>query len=65
MGLPFGNMAEGLGVFGVDSVLYPSVSITTYLGTLAMLLLTSVLAALYPARQILKKRLSEALAEKH
>jgi len=57
--------AEGLGAFGVDAVLYPEVTMTTYLGTLAMLLMTSVLAALYPARQILKKRLSEALAEKH
>jgi len=65
VGLPFGNMAEGLGVIGVDAVLYPAVSFSTYLGTLAMLLLTSFLAALYPGRQILKKRLSEALAEKH
>ena len=65
VGLPFGRMAEGLGAFGVDTVLYPEVTMATYLGTLAMLLLTSVLAALYPARQILKKRLSEALAEKH
>lgn len=65
IGLPFGAMAEGLGVFGVDTVLYPEVSLETYLATLAMLLFTSVLAALYPARQILKKRLSEALAEKH
>ncbi len=65
IGLPFGRMAEGLGAFGVDAVLYPVVSLSTYLGTLAMLLVTSVLAALYPARQILKKRLSEALAEKH
>jgi len=64
-GLPFGRMAEGLGAFGVDAVLYPEVSLATYLGTLAVLLVTSVLAALYPARQILKKRLSEALAEKH
>jgi ABC-type lipoprotein release transport system permease subunit len=30
-----------------------------------MLVLTSLLAALYPARQILKKNLSEALSEKH
>ncbi len=65
IGLPFGRMAEGLGAFGVDTVLYPEVSMATYLGTLAMLLVTSVLAALYPARQILKKKLSEALAEKH
>jgi ABC-type lipoprotein release transport system permease subunit len=65
IGLPFGNMAEGLGVMGVDTVLYPAVSFSTYLGTLAMLLVTCILAALYPARQILKKRLSEILAEKH
>jgi putative ABC transport system permease protein len=65
IGLPFGRMAEGLGAFGVDAVLYPEVSLSTYLGTLAMLLVTSVLAALYPARQILKKRLSDALTEKH
>jgi putative ABC transport system permease protein len=65
IGLPFGRMAEGLGAFGVDAVLYPVVSQSTNLGTLAMLLVTSVLAGLYPARQILKKRLSEALAEKH
>ena len=65
VGLPFGRMAEGLGAFGLDAVLYPEVAATTYLGTLAVLLVTSVLAALYPARQILKKRLSEALAEKH
>jgi len=65
IGLPFGAMAEGLGVFGVDTVLYPEVPLTTYGMTLAMLLFASVLAALYPARQILKKRLSEALAEKH
>jgi ABC-type lipoprotein release transport system permease subunit len=65
IGLPFGTMAEGLGVFGVDTVLYPEVPLSNYLGTLGMVLLTSLLAALYPARQILKKRLSEALAEKH
>ncbi len=65
IGLPFGGMAEGLGVFGVDTVLYPEVSFPTYLGTLALLLFTSFLAAIYPARLILKKRLTEALAEKH
>jgi putative ABC transport system permease protein len=65
VGLPFGRMAEGMGAFGLDAVLYPEVTAATYLGTFAVLLVTSVLAALYPARQILKKRLSEALAEKH
>ncbi len=65
VGLPFGSMAEGFGVFGVDTVLYPEVSFTIYLGTLMLLLFTSVLAALYPVRQVLKKRISEALSEKH
>ena len=65
IGLPFGVMAEGLGVYGLDTVLYPEVNFATYLSTFAMLVLTSLLAALYPARQILKKNLSEALSEKH
>ena len=64
-GLPFGVVAEGLGVYGVDSVLYPSVPLPFYLQILVMVLVASLLAALYPARQILKKRPSEALAERH
>ncbi len=65
IGLPFGAMAEGFGVYGMDTVLYPEVNLATYLSTFAMLVVTSVVAALYPARQILKKNLSEALSEKH
>jgi ABC-type lipoprotein release transport system permease subunit len=65
IGLPFGAMAEGLGVYGMDTVLYPEVNFATYLSTFAMLVVTSVAAALYPARQVLKKNLSEALSEKH
>lgn len=64
-GLPFGAVAEGLGVYGVDSVLYPSVPWPFYLQVAAMVLFVSLLAALYPARQILKKRPHEALAERH
>jgi ABC-type lipoprotein release transport system permease subunit len=65
IGLPFGAMAEGLGVFGVDTVLYPEVSFATYLGTFIVLLFTSVLAALYPARQVLRKNISETLSVKN
>lgn len=64
-GLPFGAVAEGLGAYGVDTVLYPSVTAEFYLQIFGMVLLTSLLAGLYPARQILKKRPSEALAERH
>ena len=65
VGLPFGAMAEGLGVYGVDTVLYPTVGPRIYLTMLAMILATSLVAALFPARHILKKRTSEALAERH
>ncbi len=65
LGMPIGAVAEGMGFYGVDTVLYPRVPISTYLIMMAMILLTSLLASLYPARQILKKRPSEALAEKH
>ena len=64
-GLPFGAVAEGLGAYGVDSILYPSVPGPFYLKVFAMVLLVSLLAALYPARQILKKRPHQALAERH
>ena len=64
-GLPFGAVAEGLGAYGVDTVLYPSVTTSFYLQILGMVLLTSLLAGLYPARQILKKSPSEALSERH
>jgi putative ABC transport system permease protein len=65
VGLPFGAMAEGLGVYGVGTVLYPEVPLSYYLWMFALVLVTSLLAALYPARQILKKRPVEALAERH
>lgn len=65
VGLPFGAMAEGLGVYGVDTVLYPEVPATYYLAMFALVLVTSLLAALYPARQILRKSPLEALAERH
>jgi ABC-type lipoprotein release transport system permease subunit len=65
IGLPFGYVAEGMGVMGVDTVLFPEVPFSVYALTFLMVLLTSLLAAIYPARQILKKRLSESLMEKH
>ncbi len=65
VGLPFGAMAEGLGVYGVDTVLYPEVPGSYYLSMFALVLVTSLLAAFYPARQILKKSPVEALTERH
>ncbi|CAM3624951.1 ABC transporter permease YtrF precursor [Vibrio aerogenes CECT 7868] len=64
-GLPLGRVAEGLGAYGIDTVLYPYVSVTEYLVIFATVVLSALLAALYPARQILKQRPVEAMAEKH
>jgi ABC-type lipoprotein release transport system permease subunit len=65
VGLPFGAMAEGLGAYGLDTVLYPTVPFTTYIIVVVTILATSLLAALYPTRQIVKKRPSTLLTEKH
>lgn len=64
-GIPLGAMAEGLGAFGVDTVLYPQVSWFEYLMIFLTVVVASLLAALYPARQILKQRPVDAMAEKH
>lgn len=64
-GLPLGSMAEGLGAYGLDTVLYPRVSVTEYVSIFITVTLTAVIAALYPARQILKQHPAQAMAEKH
>ena len=64
-GLPLGAMAQGLGAYGVDAVLYPAVALRYYVAIFIMVVLVSVIAALYPARQILIKPLHAALGEKH
>lgn len=64
-GVPLGKVAEGLGAFGVDTTLYPEVSVTDYQMIFITVVAASLLAALYPARQILKQRPVDAMAEKH
>ncbi|MEL7290631.1 MAG: FtsX-like permease family protein [Pseudomonadota bacterium] len=64
-GIALGNMAEGLGAFGVSTTLYPQVSPGQYLATLLMVVIVSLLAALYPARQIIKQRPVDAMSQKH
>ncbi|SHO55085.1 ABC transporter permease [Vibrio quintilis] len=64
-GLPLGSMAEGLGAYGIDTVLYPRVPAAEYLAMFVTVVLSALIAALYPAWQILKQRPVEAMAEKH
>lgn len=63
-GLSLAGMAEGLGAYGVDTLLYPRVSITEYQMIIVAIFVASLIAALYPARQILKHRPVDAMAEK-
>lgn len=61
-GLPLGSMAEGLGAYGVDTILYPRVSLFEYQIIFVTVVSASVIAAIYPARQVLKKSPAEAMA---
>ncbi len=64
-GLPLGSMAEGLGAYGVDTVLYPRVAASEYVTIFITVAISALIAALYPARQILKQHPAAAMAEKH
>ncbi|MEL7384687.1 MAG: FtsX-like permease family protein, partial [Pseudomonadota bacterium] len=63
-GLSLAGMGEGLGAYGVDTLLYPRVSIAEYQMIIVAIFVASLIAALYPARQILKHRPVDAMAEK-
>ncbi|MCL9773604.1 ABC transporter permease [Vibrio methylphosphonaticus] len=64
-GISLGSHSDGLGVYGVDTVLYPQVSVDQYIMVFIMVLFASSVSALYPARQILKQRPVEAMAERN
>ncbi|GAA5188756.1 ABC transporter permease [Ferrimonas gelatinilytica] len=64
-GIALGTMAEGLGAFGADTLFYPRVTASEYALIFVTVVAASLLAALYPARQILRKPPAEAMAEKH
>lgn len=64
-GISLASMSDGLGAYGIDTVLYPRVSYREYQITFVTVFVASVLAAIYPARQILKQRPMDAMAEKN
>ncbi|MCG9623784.1 ABC transporter permease [Vibrio mediterranei] len=63
-GLSLGSMAQGLGAYGVDTLLFPTVSNEQYLMVFVTVFIASIVAALYPARQILKQKPVEAMSDK-
>lgn len=64
-GLDLRIMSDALGAYGVDTVLYPRIQLSEYQLIAFTVVLASVIAALYPARQILKQQPVQAMSEKH
>jgi ABC-type antimicrobial peptide transport system permease subunit len=64
-GISLGGLADGLGAYGIDTVLFPRVSIKEYQMIFVTVVVASILAAIYPARQILKRRPVDAMAERN
>lgn len=58
----FGDSLQG---FGVDTILYPSVSIGEYASAFSAVMLAILLSGLYPAHKILQQRPVDAMSEKH
>lgn len=60
-GIDFSIYAEGLNNIGYASVIYPSIGIDYYINTVIMVILTGIIASLYPARKALKLNPAEAV----
>lgn len=63
-GISLATMAEGLHAIGIETLLYPQVSIADYIFIFIAVLVVSLLAGLYPAKQIMKKSPASAMSEK-
>ncbi len=63
-GLSLSGLADGLGAYGVDTLLFPRVSFSEYRMIIVAIFIASLFAALYPVRQILKQQPVDAMAEK-
>jgi ABC-type lipoprotein release transport system permease subunit len=60
-GLDISIVSEGLEVWGYDSVLYPYVDGSFYLGITALVCITAIISALYPARKAITLNPVEAV----
>lgn len=64
-GINLEMVSEGLSSFGLDTTLFPTLVIKDYLTIFITIVITSFLAGLYPAWQILKQKPVDAMSEKH
>lgn len=60
-GLDLSSFGEGLGEYGIESVIYPSLMPAFYFGTGALVMGITLIAAIWPARRALKLNPVEAI----
>ncbi|NNE54868.1 MAG: FtsX-like permease family protein [Flavobacteriales bacterium] len=61
VGIDLSMVAEGMQSFGMGSTLYPAIEASQYDEVVVMVIITSFLAAIYPARKALKLKPAEAV----
>lgn len=64
-GINLEMVSEGLSSFGLDTRLFPTLLSKDYVKIFITIVITSFLAGLYPAWQILKQKPVDAMSEKH
>ena len=62
-GLDLSVISKGMEAFGLDAVIYPTISLGYYFKLTTMIIITGLLASIYPARKALKLDPAEAIRE--
>ncbi len=62
-GLSLESIKEGYNAMGFSSVVYPNATFDFYLGTTILVIITAILASIYPARKALKLNPAEAIQQ--
>jgi ABC-type antimicrobial peptide transport system permease subunit len=60
-GINFGMWAEGFEAIGYSAIVYPVMTIFNYMVLIALVILTGIISAIWPARKALKLNPAEAL----
>lgn len=61
IGLDISAYGEGFSAIGYESVIYPTIGIDYYIGTVILVIITGILASIYPARKALKLNPADAV----
>ena len=62
-GLNLESIKEGYNAMGFSSIVYPKATIDFYIGTTILVIITAILASIYPARKALKLNPAEAIQQ--